>query len=133
MMSKETFSVRIDQLQPSQTYISQARLDNISRHVQFLSRPVPVRKINGRLCIVEGHERCFALHSMGETNVQAYLDSKPSPEESCFKQMVKYAADSGIASIADFEDRILNPAEFRVLWLAKKKDFLCQENAAAVG
>jgi len=130
MMSQETFSVRIDQLQPSQTYISQARLDNISRYVQFLSRPVPVRKINGRLCLVEGHECCYALHSMGKTTIRAYLDTRPSPGEKCFKEMVKYTADSGVASVADFEDRILNPAEFRVLWLAKKKDLLCQEDAA---
>lgn len=122
MKNLDTFSVRIDQLQPSQTYISQARLNNISRHVQFLSRPVPVRLIDGRLCVVEGHERCFALFSLGEKNVSVYIDDRESPSDEAFKKMVKFTEDNGVASIQDFDQRILQPADFRVLWLEKKKE-----------
>lgn len=130
MKNLDTFSARLDQLQPSQTYLSQARLNNITRHVQFLSRPVPVRLVDGRLCIVEGHERCFALYSMNEKNVKVYIDSRPTLSNGAFVNMVRYAEENGVASIADFEDRIVNPADFRVLWLEKKKGFL---NNSSIG
>jgi hypothetical protein len=131
MKNMDTFSVRIDQLQPSQTFISQARLSNISRHVQFLSRPVPVRLIDGRLCVVEGHERCFALYSLGEKNVSVFIDDREKPSEEIFKRMVKFTEDSGVASIQDFEERILQPADFRALWLEKKKEFFDEKASIA--
>ncbi len=131
MKNMDTFSVRIDQLQPSQTFISQARLSNISRHVQFLSRPVPVRLIDGRLCVVEGHERCFALYSLGEKNVSVFIDDREKPSEEIFKRMVKFTEDSGVASIQDFEERILQPVDFRALWLEKKKEFFDEKASIA--
>lgn len=130
MKNQDTFSARIDQLQPSQTYLSRARLNNISRHIQFISKPLPVRLIDGRLCIIEGHERCFALYSLGEKNVQVYIDNRPIPSDENFQRMVKYAEESGIVSMADFEDRIVEPSDFRVLWLEKKKEFASQAAGA---
>jgi hypothetical protein len=122
MKSNETFSVRIDQLQPSQTYLSRARLLNISRHVDFIKKPVPVRLINGRLCLVEGHERCFALSSLGNEMVDVYIDGNRSMSDQVFARLVELAIADGIASIQDFADRLVEPDEFRTLWLEKKKN-----------
>lgn len=124
MEIRETFSVRVDQLQPSQIYLSEARIRNIARHVNFLSRPVPVRKVNGQYCIVEGHERCYILNSIGEENVTVYLDEKSNLSDEVFAEMVKFASDAGITSITDLDDRIVPPAQFKSLWLEKKKKFL---------
>lgn len=121
---KKLFPVRIDQLQPSQPWLSQSRLKNIAGHIDFLKRPVPVRMLNGRLCIVEGHERCFALASSGIHKVDAYLDTKKNISDIAFQKMVKISCDEGISSINDMEERFLSPVEFRHLWLEKKRKVL---------
>ncbi len=122
---------RIDQLQPSQPYLSQGRLNNISRHTDFLNRPVPVRLVQGRLCIVEGHERCFALASTGITEVETYIDTCTSPTEAEFQDLVNYTCDKGVSSIHDLEDHVLSPAEFRHVWLEKKKNIVEGKNKEA--
>lgn len=124
MIKKDTFKVRIDQLQPSQIYLSGPRLKNISRHTGFMVRPIPVRLLSGRLCIVEGHEQCFLVRAAGHKEIEVYLDERNSPSNSEFEALVKYASDKGIASIDDLEDRILSSADFRSLWLEKKKEFV---------
>jgi hypothetical protein len=80
--------------------------------------------VQGRLCIVEGHERCFALASTGITEVETYIDTRPNPSETGFQDLVNYTCDKGISSIHDLEDHVLSPAEFRHIWLEKKKNIL---------
>lgn len=120
-MKRETFFVRLDQLQPSQPFLSQARLDNILRNTAFILRPVHVRELFGRYCLIEGHERCFALLSAGHSNVEAYVESNDA-EFALFKKCVEITIDSGVATVGDFSERILPPAQFRQLWVQRKKE-----------
>lgn len=120
-MKRETFNIRLDQLQPSQPFLSRARLDNIMRNTGFILRPVHVREMNGRYCIIEGHERCFALLGAGHSTVEAYVESNDS-ELALFKKCVEITVDSGVATVGDFSERILPPAQFRQLWVQRKKE-----------
>ncbi|NCB39901.1 MAG: hypothetical protein EOM80_14140 [Erysipelotrichia bacterium] len=115
-----TFRVRIDQIQPSQPYLSRARLDNITRNTAFILRPVPVRELNGRLCAIEGHERLVALHSMGASEVEVFIDNSDK-DSGIWQQCVEICVKEGISSITDLEDRFLSPSGFRQLWIEKKR------------
>jgi len=128
-MKRETFTIRIDQLQPSQPFLSQARLDNILRNTAFLLRPVHVREINGRYFLNEGHERCFALYSTGRATIEAYVDNSDTDLE-IWKRCVEITVDSGVANISDLSEKILAPAMFRQLWVQRKKDMKAQLKAA---
>lgn len=123
-MGKETFSVRIDQLQPTQTHLSQARIESISRHVGFLAKPLAVKLIEGRLCVVDGHERLFALSSVGQENVEVYMDDNSGLTDEAFMALVKYCCDKGITSIHDLENRVVSPRNFKMLWLDEKRKIL---------
>ena len=116
-----TFRVRIDQLQPSQPFLSRVRLENIMRNTAFLLRPVGVRELNGRLCIIEGHERLMALHNLGSQEVEVYIDDSDR-DAKIWKECVEIAISNGIATIIDLEDRFLSPSGFRQLWIERKKE-----------
>ncbi len=120
-MKRETFKIRIDQLQPTQPYLSQARLDNILRNTDFILKPVAVIEIKGRYCIIEGHERCYALVSAGKRDVEAYIETS-AKDFPIIEKCVELTIDSGVACISDFSNRILSPSMFRQLWVQRKKE-----------
>lgn len=119
-MEKKVFRVRIDQLQPSQPYLSRARLDNILRNTGFILRPVGVRELKGRYCVIEGHERCFALNSLGYNEVEVFIDTS-AKDENIWQDCVKITIEEGVAAIADLGNRILSPALFKQNWVMRKK------------
>lgn len=116
-----TFRVRIDQLQPSQPYLSKARLENIMRNTAFLLRPVAVRELNGRLCAIDGHERLMALHNLGRAEVDVYIDDSER-DGKIWKKCVEICMKEGISSILDLENRFVSPSGFRQLWIEKKRE-----------
>ncbi len=116
-----TFRVRIDQLQPSQPFLSRVRLENIMRNTAFLLRPVGVRELNGRLCVIEGHERLMALHNLGSQEVEVYIDQSER-DATIWQECVEICMKCGVASILDLEDRFLSPSGFRQLWIERKRE-----------
>jgi len=116
-----TFRVRIDQLQPSSPYLSCARLDTIMRNTAFLLKPVAVRELNGRLCVIEGHERLLALQNLGSVEVDVYVDESDKDID-IRKQCVEMCMQQGIASIHDLEERLLSPSGYLQLWIERKRE-----------
>jgi hypothetical protein len=99
-------------------------MENITHHLAFLEKPVPVRKIDGRICIVEGHERCFALLSAGRGEIFAYLDENERLSQKAFEELVHFTCDCGVSSLNDLEEKVVDSAHFKQLWLSKKKEIL---------
>lgn len=119
-MKRDLFKINIDQLQPSQPFLSQGRLDNIARNTDFLLRPVAVRELNGRYCIIEGHERCYALVSLGYKEVEAYIDDSEN-DRYVWQECVKLTTEAGIANVMDLENSVLPIALFREKWVQRKR------------
>ncbi len=118
-MNQSHFVIRIDQLQPSQPFLSRDRLNNILSNTSFLLRPVAVIELNGRFCLLEGHERCYALASVGIEEVEAYIDT--SLCKSNWRKCVEYTMSQGVACVDDFDNRIVDAAIFKQIWVQKKK------------
>lgn len=116
-----TFRVHIDQLQPSQPYLSRARLDIIMRNTAFLLKPVAVRELNGRLCAIEGHERLFALQTLGSVEADVYIDES-GKDAKIWQKCVEITISMGVATIQDLEDRMLTPSGYRQLWIERKRE-----------
>lgn len=119
-MNKKLFKVRIDQLQPSQPCLSKARLDNILRNTAFILRPIGVRELKGKYCIIEGHERCYALNALGHTEVEVFIDDSKK-DENIWHDCVRLAIEDGVANITDLEEKILPPNIFKQYWVMRKK------------
>lgn len=130
-----TFRVRIDQLQPSAPYLSRARLDTILSNTAFILKPVAVKEYNGRLCIIEGHERLLALQTLGLSEVEVYLEDAPA-DPALWEICVELCERQGITSILDMEDRVVSLSGYLQLWIDRKREMRRQlqlkEGAASI-
>ena len=116
-----TFRIAIDQMQPSVLYLSRARLDIVMRNTAFIVRPVPVREIHGRLCIVEVHERLLALQMLGAAEAEVYVDEAQT-DYKIWEHCVVLCESQGISSINDLEDRIIGLSGYRQLWIERRRE-----------
>ena len=114
-MKRKNIRLSINQLQPSQAYLSKPKIEAVSSSFYLLSRPVPVYRKNGQFFLVGGHSRCFVLNAMGYNEIDAYLIDEPLDWEG-YEICVKKCQKEGICSIADLEDRIVSGSDFRNLW-----------------
>ena len=115
-----TFRIAIEQLQPSVLYLSRARLDIVMGNTAFIVRPVPVKEVHGRLCIVEGHERLLALLTLGAAEAEVYVDESRACDKA-LEQCVAWCENHGISSINDLEDRIIGLSGYRQLWIERRR------------
>lgn len=116
------FTLRLDEIQPSQVYVSQAKLNSVSYALQcggpMLLAPVSVIKINDRWTLSDGHSRCLGLFLNGYSEVSVYED-----EEICdvlmYKQCVKWCNEEALFSIPDLKDQIIPHPVFESFWLRR--------------
>ena len=120
----DVFLFPLAQLQPSQLYISTAKL------AQVLSwwrpptletlEPIPIKRLNGadgriRVIYTDGHTRAFAAYRLGFTEVPALWDEDELDWEA-YQICVDWCLDEGIRTIADLEDRVIPPEQYETLW-----------------
>lgn len=106
-------------LQPSQLYISEAKLANVLARWQpptlATLEPIPIKRLNGRLIYTDGHTRAFAARRPGFTEVPVVWDEDALDWEA-YQICVDWCLDAGIHTIADLEDRVIPPEQYEVLW-----------------
>lgn len=72
------FRMKILDIQPSQLFISEMKLNKVSEWLNYKSiedyDPVPIKKLNEKIIFTDGHTRAFALYKMGIDNIRAYWD-----------------------------------------------------------
>ncbi|MGT2706924.1 hypothetical protein ACVRXQ_03070 [Streptococcus panodentis] len=63
------------QIQPSQFYLSQEKLDGIS--IDFTKQelePLPVKRMDGKVFFTDGHSRAFKAYQAGLSELPVYFD-----------------------------------------------------------
>lgn len=116
----EPFRVAIDRLQPSQLYISEAKLLRLDArvgpaHVHRL-HPVPVRRVGEMLMLTDGHTRTYAAWRDGQTEVDAVWEEDELDWEA-YAECVAWCRAEGIRSVADLSDRVVSGVDYERLWL----------------
>jgi hypothetical protein len=110
------FALSLDQLQPSQLYISAAKLSKV---VGASNRePVPVRRLGNEIVLTDGHTRAVAAHLDGLDRILVHWDQDDLDWEA-YKICVEWCHQEGIRTIADLKDRVLATAEYEELWLER--------------
>ena len=116
----EPFTIAIDRLQPSQLYVSAARLRRLSAAIGagqvHRVHPVPVKQLGGDLVLTDGHTRVFAAWQAGETEVTAIWETDELDWEA-YGICVAWCRADGIRSVADLAERVVEGKEFERLWL----------------
>lgn len=123
--SGKVFMLPIADLQPSQLYISEGKL-NLCREwfggsdVRSMDA-IPIKYFMGKNLITDGHTRAVLAYLSGFSSVPCYLDTDEL-------DMATYATDiamcsaEGVSGIADLAKRIVSPRDYEMLWRKRCMD-----------
>ncbi|WP_350343992.1 hypothetical protein PRVXT_000357 [Proteinivorax tanatarense] len=114
----EIFELEINDIQPSQLFVSEQKLKNVYK---WLNKdinsydPIPVKDLNGKTVFTDGHTRSFALYKLGAKKVKVYWD-KDELDWEAYQICVNWCLKEGITNITHLESRILNDDQYRLMW-----------------
>jgi len=118
------FLCPLAQLQPSQLYISEAKLAHVLAWWQPPTletlEPIPIKRLHGadgriRVIYTDGHTRAFAAYRLGFTEVPVVWDEDELDWEA-YQICVDWCLDADIRTIADLKGRVIPPEQYEVLW-----------------
>jgi len=128
----DTFDADIRNLQPSQLYICAEKLAEVERLTAEGDgtpvSPVPVKRLESRIVLTDGHTRAVAAFRRGRTSVPAYWETDLLDWEA-YEICVQWCTQEGIHSVADLGQRIVPTKQYEELWY-KRCRALHQELAA---
>jgi len=118
-VGSNVFLYPLAHLQPSQLYISEAKLAYVLAQWQpptlEVLEPIPIKRLNGRVIYTDGHTRAFAAHRSGFTEIQVVWDEDELDWEA-YQICVDWCRDVSIRTIADMEGRVIPPEQYEALW-----------------
>ncbi len=107
----------IAQIQPSQFYLSQEKLDRISIDFdQQELEALPVKRMDGKVFFTDGHSRAFKAYQAGLSHIPIYYD-RDELNWDFYRYCVQACQERGIFSIADLQNRILSKEDYQIHWL----------------
>jgi hypothetical protein len=113
----EPFIMALDQLQPSQLYISATKLAWVKEH-NAAREPLPVKRLSGRVVLTDGHTRALAAWQAGRREIEVYWDPDELDWEA-YEICVDWCLEAGIRSVAGLAGRVVPPAEYEIVWLER--------------
>ena len=118
--AKETYTISLEDILPTQLYISETKYQHWSSYLRNNSiegyPPVPVKRIGHDLFFTDGHTRAYALWERGVREITVCNDTDDM-DWVMYLVDLKWCREAGICSIADLADRKVNDGEYRKLWL----------------
>jgi len=129
----KAFTMKLNQIQPSQLYISSEKLTQVMKSFDLLKpeslEPIPVLKLGNQIIFTDGHTRAFAAFLRGLSEVRVFWDEDELGLEE-YAICVEWCKKEGIGTIADLKNRVVSPDEYEALWL-KRYEKMQQDLKAA--
>ena len=111
--------LKLKDLQPSQFYISEKKLEDIEAWLNPADlscfAPIPVKLLDGRPVMTDGHTRAVAALRAGLDSVPLVWDEDELPWD-MYRACVAACREQGIESPRDLTSRIISEAEYREKW-----------------
>lgn len=127
-IEKQSFFIPIDQLTPSQLYISADKLSGVQTwfHGDITKMdPIPVKRLAGRLLMTDGHTRAIAALLCGAKELPCIWDTDDM-DWAAYAADISLCGEEGITSVKKLAARIVSGSDYRRLWL-NRCDSLRQE------
>lgn len=116
------FMMKLDELQPSQLFISSAKLARVMSDSNTVTpdslAPIPIKRLAGKVIFTDGHTRALAALLNGLAEVRVCWDEDELDWEA-YKTCLQWCEEEGIHTIADLKNRIVSPTEYERLWLGR--------------
>lgn len=114
--------VPLEQLQPSQLYISRAKLETVEYALTcgglLALEPVTVLPWGQRLLMTEGHTRTLALCLRGYDKIPVRWDPEPVDLD-MYGLCVAWCIQQGIHQVRDLLRQVVDHEHFENLWLSR--------------
>ena len=112
-------TLRINDLQPSQFYISIEKINNIRKwfNPQDLSNfePIPIKELDGQVVITDGHTRLVVALLFGLDSVPLVWDEDELNWD-MYRECVRECKKLGITSPSNLLTRIISKDEYDIKW-----------------
>jgi len=109
-------------IQPSQIYISETKLAAVEAWWDAADlgamTPIPVVELDGAIVATDGHTRAFAAYRAGYGTIPIVWDTDEL-DWAAYRICVAWCRDVGIRSVMNLDERVVSPADYEVLWLAR--------------
>ena len=120
MSQKKNLDYSLKDLQPSQFYISQAKLSNIQAwfHKDDLSNfePLPVKVLDGIPILTDGHTRAVSAILAGLESVPLVYE-EDELDWNLYHYCVEQCKQRGIHSPYDLVDRVISANDYEEKWI----------------
>lgn len=130
MVLTKIFLKRLDEIQPSQLFISSEKLSQVMERfnppVPESIEPVPIKELDGQVIFTDGHTRALAAYQIGLTEVRVIWEEDDLDWEE-YSICVGWCKTEGITTIAHLKDRIVPQAEYEAVWYKR-----CEEMQKAL-
>ena len=115
-----SFLMPFDRLQPSQLYISAAKLRGVRGELALAGpatlSPLPVIRLGEDVVFTVGHTRAFVAWLAGLRRVRAAWDMDELDTQA-YEICVSWCKEEGIRTIGDLQDRVVDADAYQALWL----------------
>ena len=112
-------AMRLGELQPSQLFISSEKLAQILRGLDSEGmgslEPLPIKELDGRVILTDGHTRALAAFLRGLDEVPVYWDEDELDWEA-YRICVAWCQEAGVHTVVDLAGRILCAEDYELLW-----------------
>ena len=104
-------------IQPSQFFLSEKKLEEIATWFdQEELKPLPVKRLEGKWFLTDGHSRAFTAYLRGWSEIPIYFD-RDDINLKFYSNCIRLCKEKKILSIADLKDRILSEEAYQTEWL----------------
>jgi len=114
-MGNKTFYLGFDELTPSQLYLSEGKLVELSDFDPLNAEALPVRKFGDKIALTDAHHRAYLIWQAGAENLPVYWD-KDDLDWSIYEICLSWCEEAGVLAVPDFANRILTAEEYQKLW-----------------
>jgi len=118
----ETIIKNINELQPSQVYLSAKKLKKLKKYFDSVNlekiEPLPIKKIGDNVFLTDGHTRAYLLDKKGREKIKVYYD-EDDLDWLQYMVCVNWAKKAGINKISDLKDKIIDHSSYKKRWIAK--------------
>jgi len=112
----------VDGLQPSQLFICAEKLAVVERALDgaggVLREPLPVKRLDGRIVLTDGHTRALAALCSGAQTVPVYWDMDDLDWDA-YRICVDWCLKAGVRTVGDLRTRVIPARAYDVQWLER--------------
>ena len=111
-------TLHLSKIQPSQLFINEDKLSRVMQNYDpekpEMLEPIPIKKLGNEIIYTDGHTRALVVYLHGLSEIPVVWD-EDELDWDAYKICVQWCKEEGILSIADLQERSIDPEIYEEL------------------